>query len=333
MPLELSDKRKRIDKAGKAYAEYKPRLMSNLILTRAEKMNQLRIFLDAHIGVFDDYYREVAGLRRDLKRGEKRSEEAYYMAKDIAALFRQTPTGAYVSTHPEGGIPDMTAYLDQRLLQLTNPNAEARRKDAQTSYMTQATQGFLRHERRTSLDFSEKDREDASKAAAQNYVLGQNPAGGLTAAQLDGVRNISAFLFRNTLYSLSGSRRGHRADFVSWIISRPPRELLVLYYLIENDLVSTRINYPQTRLQLQTYTPDLDKFKPRMFSGRLKGFFGRARGENLLWDKLTNASTRIRLIRDEAGPEFFMPIPGAAAPAADASGGAKIGRASCRERV
>ena len=320
MPEELTlvKKTENADKAARAYEIFKTRLMEDPFLTRQEKINKIRVFLDAHISVFDAYYKGKSLIARNQwKKDETLSIQAERMAREIAVFYRNTYTArtlavnlvpddvmrALVGNYDKGVMADSETYMDYKSLQMTD-TSHAHRRDAPSSYMTMIRQSFMKHQRRTNLDFSDRDREDAILAARsyappmheKNQNPGQDLNGGLSDAQIEGIRSISAFLFRNTLYAAKGETKGDRAHFVENIIARPPKEMLLLYYVILEDDLHGPVDVKELNHKLQAYVPDLERFRPKMFNGVMKGFLGRLRGESLLWDKLTNAVIRTKQI-------------------------------------
>ena len=350
--LTLAKKTENADKAAKAYEIFRSRLVEDPFLTREEKANKIRVFLDAHISVFDAYYKGISEYdfasgkqrlktRDQLKKSEQLSPQAESMAREIAALYGHSYTGRTVTkfldvnkvvvapdqTRPIGVMTDQgdkvpapdraevtEIYQDYIRLQRTDTRY-ALKRTAPSSYMTMIRQSFIKHQRRTNLDFSDRDREDAI-LAARSYApplhdkkqnQQQDLNGGLTDAQIEGIRNISAFLFRNTLYAAKGETKGDRAHFVENIIARPPKEMLLLYYVIQEDNLHGPVDTRELNQKLQTYVPDLSLFRPKMFNGVMKGFLGRLRGESLLWDKLTNAVIRTKQIISVTGLLPIMP--------------------------
>jgi len=133
--------------------------------------------------------------------------------------------------------------------------------------------------------------EAADNPEAQRTLQRSDRTEGLQADQMRGIRDISAFLYRNTMHGKDATRRD-RGRFVDGVLRCSPRQKLLMFYLIERD----RIHGSPTEQELldsqnpQAYIPNLEQFKPHIFGGMLRGFFGRMTGNSLNWDKLSDVS-------------------------------------------
>ena len=109
---------------------------------------------------------------------------------------------------------------------------------------------------------------------------------GLTSAQIKGIREVSAFLYRNTLHG-SDKKTEDRGYLMDSILKAPPREKLLIYYLVQNDMMHGQLTGPQI-VQALMFTPVLDEFKSHIL-GAFKGIFGRSSGNSIKWSKLSGA--------------------------------------------
>ncbi|MCR5371122.1 MAG: hypothetical protein K6E83_10470 [Clostridium sp.] len=125
--------------------------------------------------------------------------------------------------------------------------------------------------------------EENDPAARRGFSI-QVRDDGLSAAQIKGIREVTAFLYRNTLHGGSGNMMD-RGYLVDSILKAPPRQKLLIYYLIQNDMMHGNLTEPEIVRALM-FTPVLEEFKPHIL-GALKGVFGRWKGDSLKWSKLS----------------------------------------------
>lgn len=109
---------------------------------------------------------------------------------------------------------------------------------------------------------------------------------GLTPAQIKGIREVSAFLYRNTLHG-SDKKTEDRGYLMDSILKAPPREKLLIYYLVQNDMMHGNLTGEQI-VRALLFTPVLEEFKPHIL-GAFKGVFGRSSGNSIKWSKLSGA--------------------------------------------
>ena len=301
MPKTLKDKKGYADRAGEAYKKFQKRMEKNFALTRFEKEDRTMGFLDAHVGVFDEYYSDLkereAALARQrqnprapklvspIKKDERLSGEALEMAVDVAAFFDDSEAAGYLKQKDSQRLPgSISALLRDRY----EREFEGYGTDAKWSYMSDARRGFAKSQRQTSMDFSGEEEEEPVWSDEIEQDNGQLLSKPLSSAQIKGIRDITAFLFRNTIYK----GVGNYGPFVEGIATRYPREKLLIYYLVEKDKLHDGITYPDLyRLQTDEnfYIPNLDEFRPQMLHGIMGGALFRVTGKNLHWHKLSNA--------------------------------------------
>lgn len=107
---------------------------------------------------------------------------------------------------------------------------------------------------------------------------------GLSPAQIKGIREVTAFLYRNTLHGDTGDKMD-RGYLVDSLMKAPPRQKLLTYYLIQNDLMHGKLTEPEIVRALM-FTPVLEQFKPHIL-GAFRGVFGRWKGDSLKWSRLS----------------------------------------------
>ncbi len=150
---------------------------------------------------------------------------------------------------------------------------------------------------------------------------------GLSSEQIRGIRNNSAFLFRNTRYG-GDTYSDNSGFFVDGILRRPPRQQLLIYYLIEKKkFLQSKISDAELTESI-LYTPKLEAFKEQML-GSFRGVFGRLHGKSLKWEILSDAAQnsdhlikRVDSIIEKARNPVAGAAGGGAVPAAVAAGGA-----------
>ena len=138
---------------------------------------------------------------------------------------------------------------------------------------------------------------------------------GLTPEQIRRIRDISAFLYRNTLFGWTEGARESTGFFVDGVLGRPPIVKLLMFYLIEKDKMHGKLGREEV-IRALLYEPNLAEFKPKILHFA-KGVFSRSTGDSLNWDKLTDAARTA----EDMMPEVFNllgmnPAAAAAAPAA-----------------
>ena len=276
MPSTLEDKRDYIERAAKAYVEFKFRTKNNELLTLKEKRERIWTFLEAHVDVFDEYYKELKKAQDQenqrswfSRKIKPISVEAYAMANDIAATFPSSTREALLQ-NPTVNRGTLEFFQNRADLLYTSSN----RRNTDQSYMQEVKGSYAEHMRETGRNVSEEEEADAGPP--------------LTEKQVHGIRSIGAFLYRNTIHGTIEARMGS-GFFVDGILKRSPKEKLLMFYLIEKDKLHGNLNRSEM-IKAMAYEPNLDEFKPRIFNGLFRGAFNRAEGESLDWDKLSDAA-------------------------------------------
>ena len=261
-----------------------------------------------------------------VRKAQAAAEKAKQHAQGVETLIDQDPMG-----RDESGQAAIDAAWDEE--------KEARRKAEQTEEAPANQIAFRAHavskaQRDRAFQASQQAKaardhiRDQARAAQKPVVLFERQrrerTQGLSAGQIKGIRDISAFLYRNTLHGSDKDDRKFIGAFVDGINARPPRVKLLAFYLIENDELHAKPDMARLAYIQATYTPQLDKFKPHIFNGWFGGFFHRESGEGLDWDKLSDAIHNAEDILTEAVSQQPLPANAAALAGAPGAGGQPV---------
>ncbi len=151
----LKDMKNYTDRAAATYKDFKFRTEMNLLLTRHEKVDRLRDFLDAHVGIFDDYFKawdDTQAQRQQkgktVQTSDGLSPDAKEMAEDIASIFTDSETRKFYNTHNEGRGADLqNRFLAHRRDILLS--GDHTRRDSIVSYADAARENFRKQEQGT----------------------------------------------------------------------------------------------------------------------------------------------------------------------------------------
>ena len=176
MPDLLKDKLDYVERAAKAYSEFKARTESNPMLTREEKIERIESFLDSHVSVFDEYFTEWGAYQQQrinagkrVKSGDGLSSDAKDLAEDIAAVFTSSATRDFYNRNTEGrGVAAQGGYLDLRGRELLSNQAQAKNDDSDVSYSDTAEQNFRKQQQTTAMQPSAERRADQARTRAQD---------------------------------------------------------------------------------------------------------------------------------------------------------------------
>ena len=166
-------------------------------------------------------------------------------------------------------------------------SAEAAGKEAKTA---RSNYERVRGELEAARDLAVRDAEGEERRNPLRHrtLRTVDRTDGLTPEQIKGVRDISAFLYRNTLYGGVGGKKDS-GYFVDGILRRSPRERLLMYYLIEKKKLQQGKISDAELIEAMVYKPNLDEFKPQMLRA-FRGVFGRFTGDSLEWERLSDAA-------------------------------------------
>ncbi len=172
MPDILKDKLDYVERAAKAYAEFKVRTETSPVLTREEKIERIESFLDSHVGIFDDYFdawstyrrqRQAAGKK--VKDGDGLSSDAKDMAEDIASVFTDSLTRDFYNRNTEGrSAAAQAGYFSLRGGMLLSNKSQEENDDSEISYSDTAEQSFQKQQKTTSMQMSGERREEKIQA-------------------------------------------------------------------------------------------------------------------------------------------------------------------------
>jgi hypothetical protein len=199
-------------------------------------------------------------------------------------------------------LPQAEAEADLKARDLTVAQADADRTEQER---TNAETNLAAKTR------ARDEKKTANPEAIRSYWKEDRNAG-LTPAQNKGIRDISAFLYRNTLFG-DPMDQYENGLILDGILDHTPREKLLMFYLITEEKLQGNLK-KEDLLASQTYVPNLDAFRPHMFAGwsRLKGVLGRVRGKSLNWDKLSDAAHMAEEMMGEVNKLLRPRIPGVA---------------------
>ncbi|MCR5789629.1 MAG: hypothetical protein K6G83_07045 [Lachnospiraceae bacterium] len=123
----------------------------------------------------------------------------------------------------------------------------------------------------TGLHISEEEktaRKDAMKRVmrpdARNRLWPDNDAVGISPEQTEGARTILAWMYRNCNKSSQS-----KEPFVYRLIQADPKQVLFMFYLVENGRVSAP-NTEYAYKAMTSYIPDLTRFKNRVVASKFK---------------------------------------------------------------
>ena len=244
----------------------------------------------------------IAPLRAALQTAQTELTQAETEANQAEEEAHRRVAEARKYTSDEGVLA-MTWASAGRNSQRNVDRARGRASQARTELDQAVMQMGMLHaaldnanrELREAQDRLDETQRAAQAPEAQRTLRTEDRTEGLNTAQMQGIRSISAFLYRNTMHGKEATRID-RGAFVDGILRCSPRQKLLMFYLIEKD----KIHGAPTRQELldsqdpQAYIPNLDEFKKHIFGGWFKGFFGRASGNALNWDKLSDVSQSVK---------------------------------------
>ena len=96
MPKSLKKAWKDANSAGEAYKKLQERQVKDGFFTEAQKKQKKKVFIDNHVGVFDDYYKEVRHretAHEDLGEYGNLSLNARFLAAAIGERYPDSQAG------------------------------------------------------------------------------------------------------------------------------------------------------------------------------------------------------------------------------------------------
>lgn len=130
----------------------------------------------------------------------------------------------------------------------------------------------------------EVQNQGAERDKQEKIGMDENLEKGVTPAQLDGIREIAKWMYRNSYDTGAVSLGDSQERFVRMILQLPARVKLLMYYMIENK----RRHNPEM-LDIMTsqtsYVPNLERFKDEMIASKWKSW-KRVSGDYVYWNKL-----------------------------------------------
>ena len=299
---------------------------------------------------------DAAAIRRQYHDARSRAAEAEARAAELSAraadLERQAALSGAAAVRnwdaAQAMDKDWTARVRERAARQQPPAAEAHeravriRREAEDA----ARQAEEAKERARAARTQANALQAHASETRQEYVRVRNEASadpvvhfrtrrlsrtdGLTPEQIRRVRDISAFLYRNTLFGWTEGARENTGFFVDGVLGRPPIIKLLMFYLIEKDKMHGKLGKEEV-IQALLYEPDLETFKTKILHFA-RGVFSRSTGDSLHWDKLTDAAHTAEDMMPEVYNLLGMnpaaaaaaPAPAAAPGAAAAAGGAQL---------
>lgn len=263
---------KQLNEAGKAYKGFLERQRNDKFFTQKQKIERKRTFLENHVDLFDEYLRgrhsRLAwdGLTRDAKD----------LAKDVSEEFPDSITGYKVV--PTSGRRERGRVQDRKEEPVNILGAD-RDEDSivineERGEIDLQGQAFKNFRNRT--ERKEVKRETVREGNIRETESQKGLKKGITEAQEKGIREICAWMYRNT--------KTHQ-KFVEGIAGRTPREKLLMFYIIEND---KRHNVTQQDIfESQQFVPSVEAFEKKIYFVKHWYKFG---GKNINWDLIADAA-------------------------------------------
>ena len=263
---------KQLNEAGKAYKGFLERQRNDKFFTQKQKIERKRTFLENHVDLFDEYLRgrhsRLAwdGLTRDAKD----------LAKDVSEEFPDSITGYKVV--PTSGRRERGRVQDRKEEPVNILGAD-REEDSivineERGEIDLQGQAFKNFRNRT--ERKEVKRETVREGSIRETESQKGLKKGITEAQEKGIREICAWMYRNT--------KTHQ-KFVEGIAGRTPREKLLMFYIIEND---KRHNVTQQDIfNSQQFVPSVEAFEKKIYF--VKHWY-KFCGKNINWDLIADAA-------------------------------------------
>ncbi|MCR5370739.1 MAG: hypothetical protein K6E83_08540 [Clostridium sp.] len=286
-------------------------------------VQQAQVRIDQAQARVDRLQQQAASLQAEIDRARARVEEARTQvnqanARAEGALDAEDSWGE--SSIDYGDIAEeakgrLTQAVEQ--LQALQDRTASRMASLQIE-MAQA-RAELEQVRGNQPD-EEDEADEADESTRELRMQGSEKRDGLNSSQIQGIRDVSAFLYRNTMHGTESTRE-ERGAFIDAFMTRPPRQKLLTFYLIEKDKLHENVEIPEVVKVLGGgYIPNLEEFRPHIFGGAgflrgrlLKGVFGRATGDSLDWSKLSDAMHSAEELMAQVsvllGPQAAGPAP------------------------
>ena len=247
---------KQLNEAGKAYKGFLERQRNDKFFTQKQKSERKRTFLENHVDLFDEYLRghhsRLAwdGLTRDAKD----------LAKDVSEEFPDSITGYKVV--PTSGRRERGRVQDRKEEPVNILGADREEDNIvineERGEIDLQGQAFKNYRNRT--ERKEVKRETVREGSIRETESQKGLKKGITDAQEKGIREICAWMYRNT--------KTHQ-KFVEGIAGRTPREKLLMFYIIEND---KRHNVTQQDIfNSQQFVPSVEAFEKKIYFIEIKG--------------------------------------------------------------